>query len=70
MLFRSSRYSETRQVVLEVDDDGQGFDPTLARPGGQGLGNLGARAEALGGRVEIDSRSSEGTRVRVQLTRP
>ena len=29
-----------------------------------------ARAEALGGQVEIDSRSGEGTRVRVQLTRP
>jgi signal transduction histidine kinase len=67
---RVSLYRDGGAVVLEVDDDGQGFDPTLARPGGQGLGNLGARAEALGGRVEIDSRSSEGTRVRVQLTRP
>ena len=67
---RVSLYRDGGAVVLEVDDDGQGFDPTLARPGGQGLGNLGARAESLGGRVEIDSRSSEGTRVRVQLTRP
>jgi signal transduction histidine kinase len=67
---RVSLYEEGGSVVLEVDDDGRGFDPAKARPGGQGLGNLGARAQALGGRVEIDSRPGEGTRVRVQLTRP
>ena len=57
-------------MVLEIDDDGRGFDPATARPGGQGLGNLRARAQALGGRVELDSHPGEGTRVRVQLTRP
>lgn len=48
---------------------GHGFDPATARPGGQGLENLRARARALGGQVELDSQG-EGTRVRVQLTRP
>ena len=67
---RMSLYRDGAAVVLEVDDDGQGFDPVLTRPSGQGLRNLGARAAALGGQVEIDSRSGEGTRVRVQLTRP
>jgi signal transduction histidine kinase len=67
---RVSLYRDAGTVVLEVDDDGQGFDPATARPGGQGLGNLRARAEALGGRVEIDSQPDEGTRVRVQLPRP
>jgi signal transduction histidine kinase len=67
---RVSLYEEGATVVLEIDDDGQGFDPATARPGGQGLGNLRARAQALGGRVELDSHPGEGTRVRVQLTRP
>lgn len=67
---RISLVQEGGTVVLEVDDDGQGFDLATARPGGQGLGNLRARAQALGGRVEVDSRAGEGTRVRVQLTRP
>jgi signal transduction histidine kinase len=67
---RVSLYRDGATVVLEVDDDGRGFDPARTRPSGQGLRNLGARAEALGGRVEIDSRSGEGTRVRVQLRRP
>jgi signal transduction histidine kinase len=71
---RVSLYRDAATVVLEIDDDGRGFDPATARPGGQGrgqgLGNLRARAQAIGGRVEIDSHPDEGTRVRVQLTRP
>jgi signal transduction histidine kinase len=67
---RVSLYRDGATVVLEVDDDGRGFDPARTPPSGQGLRNLGARAEALGGRVEIASRSGEGTRVRVQLRQP
>jgi signal transduction histidine kinase len=67
---RVSLYRDGATVVVEVDDDGRGFDPATARPGGQGLGNLRARAQALGGRVELDSHPGEGTRVRVQLMRP
>jgi signal transduction histidine kinase len=67
---RVSLYRDGAAVVLEVDDDGRGFDPARTPPSGQGLRNLGARAEALGGDVEIDSRSGEGTRVRVQLRQP
>jgi signal transduction histidine kinase len=67
---RISLYRDGATVVVEVDDDGQGFDSARARPGGQGLGNLRARAEALGGRVEIDSRPGDGTRVRVEIPRP
>ena len=67
---RVSLYEEGATVVLEVDDDGRGFDPTNVRPGGQGLGNLQERALAIGGRVELDSHPGEGTRVRVELPRP
>jgi signal transduction histidine kinase len=63
---RLSLYRDGDQVVLEVDDDGRGFDP--ARPGGgQGLGNLRERASALGGRVEISSQPGAGTRVLVVM---
>ena len=67
---RVSLYRDDDTVVLEVDDDGQGFDPATARPEGQGLGNLRARVQALGGRVELASHQDEGTRVRVELMRP
>src|SRR6266545_99616 len=55
-----------RVAVLEVDDDGVGFDPRASRPG-HGLGNLSARAAALGGSLELESSSGEGTTVRVLI---
>ena len=51
-------------VVLEVEDDGAGFDPGAARTG-RGLGNLRTRAEALGGELEIRSEAGGGTAVRI-----
>src|SRR6266487_1205743 len=57
-----------RLAVLEVDDDGGGFDPKLA-PTGHGLGNLRARASTLGGTLELKSVSGDGTVVRVLIPR-
>jgi len=56
---------ENALAVLEVVDDGSGFDPVCAADRGNGLGNLRARAEALGGALEIDTRPGVGTAVRL-----
>jgi signal transduction histidine kinase len=64
---RVSLYRDRDGAVLEVDDDGRGFDPARAAGAGQGLGNLRERARALGGRAEIDSTPGSGTRVRVTI---
>jgi signal transduction histidine kinase len=64
---RVSLYRDQDATVLEVDDDGRGFDPSQATGAGQGLRNLQERATALGGRAEIDSTPGEGTRVRVTI---
>jgi signal transduction histidine kinase len=56
------------RVVLEIDDDGRGFDPTTPAEG-MGLSNLRARATSLGGTLEIESSPSEGTTVQITLTR-
>jgi signal transduction histidine kinase len=53
-------------ALLEIDDDGQGFDPAAVRPG-QGLGNLRGRAERAGGTLELTSVPGEGTTVRAHL---
>jgi signal transduction histidine kinase len=66
---RVSLYRDTDGDVLEVDDDGRGFDPARATGAGQGLRNLRERAERLGGRAQIDSTPGQGTRVRVVLPR-
>lgn len=55
-------------IVLEVRDDGAGFDTT--RPVGQehmGLRNMRSRAEELGGSMDIESSPGKGTRLRFRF---
>jgi signal transduction histidine kinase len=54
-------------AMLEIDDDGQGFDPAAARGSGNGLINLEERAAALGGTMTIESVPGEGARLRVTI---
>jgi len=58
--------SDARQLTLEVDDDGCGFEVSRAGAGG-GLGLIGLkeRAAAIGGQLSIDSAPGKGTRVRL-----
>ena len=64
---RVSLYRDEDGAVLEVDDDGRGFDPARTTGAGQGLRNLRERAERLGGRTEIHSTPGEGTKVQVTI---
>jgi len=57
-----------RELVVEIEDDGHGFDPeSVGAPGpsGRGLGLLGMRERMsiIGGSVEIISSADAGTRV-------
>ncbi len=59
---------DDQQVALAVQDDGAGFAPTAPRENaGHGLGNMQARATALGGSLRIDSAPGKGTRVLLTL---
>ncbi len=53
--------------VLEIDDDGRGFDPAQPGAGGHGLRNMRQRAETIGGRLSIESSRAEGTTIRLTL---
>jgi signal transduction histidine kinase len=66
---RISLHRDGGGVVLEIDDDGRGFGPDTLAGSGQGLPNLRARAQALGGRAEISSTPGQGTTVRVTIPR-
>ncbi len=57
---------EAGNVVLEVTDDGRGFDPdaTEVRARHLGLTSMEERSRALGGALTIDSAPGEGTTVR------
>ena len=55
-----------RSIVLEVTDQGRGFDP--ATPGaGVGLASMRERAAAVGGRLTITSAPGAGTKVRLSV---
>ncbi len=53
-------------AVLEIDDDGKGFDLVAVKKG-LGLDNLRSRAQGLGGEGRIDSVAGEGTVVTIRL---
>ena len=76
-LTNARRHSDSRHVrvtlqvdrdegLLEVADDGRGFDPGTVR-GGVGLAGMNERALALGGSLEVESRPDEGTRVQFRV---
>jgi signal transduction histidine kinase len=54
------------QAILEIDDDGRGFDPAAPHTG-LGLRNLKDRGLAIGGRVTVESTAGEGTTVQFAI---
>jgi signal transduction histidine kinase len=66
-LVHVSLVSSSDHALLEISDDGSGFDIAATDRAGQGLPNLRARAEALGGELEIESEPDVGTWVRVLI---
>ena len=62
-----TQYFEAGRLVVQVSDNGPGFDQVVARPEGLGLAGLRERVESLGGRFAIHS-SAAGTTVMMSLT--
>jgi signal transduction histidine kinase len=54
-----------RETVLEVSDDGAGFDPEKGKRGGLGLRGMRERVQKCGGSLAVESHPGQGTRVRV-----
>jgi signal transduction histidine kinase len=50
-------------VEVAVKDDGKGFEPVRSQPTSHGLAGMRHRVEAAGGRLTVESRPGEGTRV-------
>jgi len=60
---------EREQLLVEVTDDGRGFDVTTATRGA-GLTNMEDRLEALGGKLQIESTPGVGTTLRATVPVP
>jgi PAS domain S-box-containing protein len=57
--------SSSGRLVLEVQDDGVGFDPATVPAGHLGLRTMADRMEQIGGALEIESAPGAGTTVRI-----
>jgi PAS domain S-box-containing protein len=55
------------ELILDVQDDGEGFDPAAARKGRWGMTTMHERAEAAGGQLHIDSAPGRGTRIHARV---
>jgi signal transduction histidine kinase len=59
--------ARSEHVLLDVRDDGSGFDPAARHPGHFGLESMHSRAAELGGELTISSVPGVGTVVRVEV---
>jgi ligand-binding sensor domain-containing protein/signal transduction histidine kinase len=57
-------------LVVELADDGRGFDLAKTRAGANGLSNIKSRMELIAGRAEIRSQPGQGTTVTLTLPLP
>ena len=58
--------TDDQALLIEVSDDGRGFDPESAMAG-IGLSAMRERAEGLGGDFEVRSRPGRGTEITVRI---
>jgi signal transduction histidine kinase len=65
VILRLSR--QDSELILEVSDDGKGFDPTASFPGHLGLNSIQERAARLSGSCFIESVPSQGTHIYVRI---
>ncbi len=55
------------QLNIMVEDDGQGFDPELAKEKGMGLKNIISRVNYLNGEIHFDSEEGKGSNIMIDF---
>ncbi len=58
--------TSSQQLILKIEDDGKGYQPSTTKPG-QGLRGILERAEALGGQAQIKAMPNQGVNLQVTL---
>jgi signal transduction histidine kinase len=59
--------AQNGHVLVEVRDNGEGFNPTAGHPGHFGLDSMRSRATEIGGHLTITSKRGYGTLIRVRV---
>ncbi len=63
-------WSEPGDLMLEVTDEGVGFDPDQVDPHALGLSGMRERAAAIGARLTISTAPGSGTQIRLRVPVP
>jgi two-component system, NarL family, sensor kinase len=64
------KLKQTRKnVILEVTDNGEGFEPKHVDHNGMGLQNMKARTAQINGTLKIKSKPGAGTTIQVMVSR-
>jgi PAS domain S-box-containing protein len=58
---------DTNMIILQIEDEGTGFDVTYTRKDSAGLIGMRERTRMLGGVLEIESAPGQGTRIHVEI---
>jgi len=58
---------DDNEIVVQVEDNGKGFDPTKVNKEGNGLINMEQRAKDAGGRCQVVSRPGAGCQVEISV---
>ena len=58
---------DDNEIVVRVEDNGKGFDPTKASQKRNGLNNMEQRAKDAGGSCRVDSRPGAGCQVEISV---
>ena len=54
------------RLTMTIADNGRGFAPDLPRPTGNGLKSMKERLERIGGRLVLETKPGEGTKVTME----
>ena len=60
-------HTEGDELVLEIEDNGVGFDPSARDHDRHGLAGMAHRVQMLAGRLDLDSRPGAGTRISARV---
>lgn len=58
---------EPEFFIIQIEDNGIGFDPAARQAGGDGLNNMRQRVAAAGGELEIESGPGSGATIRLRV---
>ena len=57
-------------ILLQLKDDGKGFDTNAVTGSGIGLNNMKKRTELIGGKFYLESNAGAGTKLNIEIPLP